>query len=147
MIRNAVPVDFPVLLRIDRSSFEPGIAYKADQLREFMDRPSASTLVAEIGGTIVAFLLMEVHSRQGSATLVTLDVDRDYRRQGIASQLLHKSEHILVASSVGRYRLEVDTHNHPAVRFYGRHGFHALGVLRNYYADGADAYLMLKNLA
>ena len=146
LIRHAITTDFDFLLEIDEASFPRGVAYDAAELSYFMSRVGAETIVAEINGTIVAFLIMEVHRNHRTATIVTLDVRQSERRCGLGSQLLKRSEEILADYGVEAYDLQVDVTNEAAVRFYKKHGFKGVRTLRNYYANGNDAYLMVKDL-
>jgi ribosomal-protein-alanine N-acetyltransferase len=146
LIRHAITADFEFLLEIDEASFPRGVAYDATELAYFMNRTGAETIVAEINGTIVAFLIMEVHRNHKTATIVTLDVRQSERRSGLGSQLLKRSEEILSDYGVESYDLQVDVTNGAAVGFYKKHGFKSIRILRNYYANGNDAYLMVKNL-
>ena len=63
LVRRAASKDFPTLLSIDQNAFPPGIAYDSEELSWFMERENAHTFVAEAGGKIVGFLLMESSSR------------------------------------------------------------------------------------
>ena len=146
LIRHAITADFEFLLEIDQASFASGVAYDAAELAYFMNRAGAETLVAEISGIIVAFLIMEVHRNHRTATIVTLDVRQSERRSGLGSQLLKRSEEILADYGVESYDLQVDVTNGAAIRFYKKHGFTTIRTLRNYYANGNDAYLMVKDL-
>ena len=146
LIRRATAADFPVLLDIDKDSFPPGVAYDSLELSYFMSRRGAQTLVLEEDGTIAAFLLMEVHRNTNTATIVTLDVREAFRRRGFASRLIEQSEEILAEHSIEVYDLQVDVENAVAIAFYTKHGFEPARVLRNYYSNGNDAYLMVKKL-
>ena len=146
LIRHANTGDFEVLLEIDVASFPGGVAYDAAELAYFMSREGAETIVAEVNGTIVAFLIVEVHRGHRTATIVTLDVQQSERRSGLGSQLLKRSEEILADHGVESYDLQVDVTNGAAIRFYKKHGFTTIRTLRNYYANGNDAYLMVKDL-
>ena len=146
LVRRAASKDFPTLLSIDQASFPPGIAYNSAELSYFMDREDAHTLVAESDGSIVGFLVMEIAPRRKSATIITLDIPEEHRRQGYASGLLVESEKILRERRVGRYDLQVDVHNEAAIAFYQKHGFETLRVLPHYYSNGNNAYLMTKQL-
>src|SRR5262249_1188707 len=95
LIRHALPADFSILLEIDQASFTGGVAYDAVELSYFMKRNGAETLVLEEDGSIVAFLILEVHRTRRSGTIVTLDVRDTHRRKGYAGQLLTRAEHIL----------------------------------------------------
>jgi ribosomal-protein-alanine N-acetyltransferase len=146
VIRHAVAADFHALLEIDEASFPGGVAYDAAELSYFMNRVGAETLVVEEDGTIVAFIIVEVHRTRRSATIVTLDVRDTHRRNGYGTQLLKRAEDILNDYGVEVYDLQVDVTNYPAIDFYKKHGFTTVRTLRHYYANGNDAYLMVKEL-
>jgi ribosomal-protein-alanine N-acetyltransferase len=146
LIRHAVRSDFPALLEIDVASFPSGVAYDSVELSYFMNRSGAETIVLEADASIVAFLIMEVHRNRRFATIVTLDVKEGHRRNGYATQLLVRSEEMLNNYGVEIYDLQVDVANTGAIRFYKRHGFETVRLLREYYANGNDAYLMVKEL-
>jgi ribosomal-protein-alanine N-acetyltransferase len=146
LIRRARTADFNTLLEIDAASFPGGVAYDAAELSYFMGLEGAETLVVEEPGGIVAFLIMEVHSTRRSATIVTLDVRETHRRSGYGTQLLSHAEDILINHGVEFYDLQVDVTNRAAIDFYKKHGFGKVRTLRNYYSNGNDAYLMVKEL-
>jgi [ribosomal protein S18]-alanine N-acetyltransferase len=146
LIRHAVPTDFETLLAIDVSSFPGGVAYDATELAYFMNHESAETIVLEASGKIVAFLIMEIHRTHRTATIVTLDVCDNERRKGYASRLLKRSEEMLLDYGVEAYDLQVDVTNAGAIAFYKKHGFTTVRTLRKYYANGSDAFLMVKEL-
>jgi ribosomal-protein-alanine N-acetyltransferase len=146
LIRHAIPADFETLLAIDVSSFPGGVAYDAAELSYFMNHQGAETIVAEVDGIIVAFLIMEVHRNRRTATIVTLDVRENERRNGFGTRLLERSEELLRDYGVEAYDLQVDVSNRGAIAFYKKHGFKMVRTLKNYYANGNDAYLMMKEL-
>ena len=146
LIRHAVRDDFETLLEIDKASFPRGVAYDAGELSYFMNRQGAETIVIEEGGTIVAFLIMEIHRNRRTATIVTVDVREDSRRKGYGTQLLIRAEEILGDYGIELYDLQVDVSNVKAIRFYKKHDFTLVRTLHNYYANGHDAYLMVKEL-
>ena len=146
LIRHAVPADFESLLAIDVSSFPGGVAYDATELAYFMNHEGAETIVLEANGKIVAFLIMEIHRTRRTATIVTLDVCENERRNGYGTQLLERSEEMLADCGVEAYDLQVDVTNIGAISFYEKHGFSTVRTLRRYYANGNDAFLMVKEL-
>ena len=147
LVRNAVSADFPTLLKIDKASFPPGIAYDFVELSYFMRRKGARTLVAEVDGDIVGFLLLEMISRRRAATIVTIDIRAERRRNGYGTELLDHSEQLLREAAISRYELQVDTANTSALEFYRKHGFAIVNTLKRYYANGNDAYLMVKEIS
>jgi ribosomal-protein-alanine N-acetyltransferase len=146
LIRHAVKADFETLLEIDQASFTSGVAYDAAELSYFMNRAGAETLVLEEDGQIVAFLVLEVHRTRRSGTIVTLDVREAYRRNGYGTQLINRAENILLQYGAELYDLQVDVKNRAAIRFYKKHGFQTVRTLSHYYANGNDAFLMVKEL-
>ena len=146
-IRRAGAADFPTLLAIDQSCFPPRVAYDRWELGHCMSQAGATNLVAEVEDQTVGFLVMESERGARRATLVTLDVLELYRNTGIGSLLLDHSEQILHEQNISRYRLQVDTSNENAIAFYRKHGFRTHQTLRDYYGNGADAYLMEKEIS
>jgi ribosomal-protein-alanine N-acetyltransferase len=146
LIRHAVQEDFEILLEIDEASFPGGVAYDANELAYFMNRDGAETIVVEEDGAIVAFLILEVHRNRRRATIVTVDVREHSRRKGYGSRMLMRAEEMLRDYGIEVYDLQVDVSNGKAILFYKKHGFNIVRTLRNYYANGNDAYLMVKEL-
>ena len=60
--------------------------------------------------------------------------------QGLAAQ----GAEMLVDYGVEVYDLQVDVTNAGAIAFYKKHGFKTVKTLRKYYANGNDAFLMVK---
>ena len=76
------------------------------------------------------------------AEVHTIGVDPDSHRGGIGTTLLRA----LLAEAGkrgGPVFLEVRTDNVPAIALYEKHGFHIIGLRKNYYQpSGADAFTM-----
>ena len=145
-IRPFAQTDFPILLAIDQGCFAPEIAYDEWELAHFLSSPGSRTLVAEADDNIAGFILVELRRKSSTATLVTLDVLEPFRKQRIGSLLLEAAEQILRSERIKQHSLQVDTGNIAAIHFYEHHGFQATDTLPNYYGNGADAYVMIKNL-
>jgi ribosomal protein S18 acetylase RimI-like enzyme len=146
IIRHATSEDFPVLLEIDAASFPEETAYNSEELSYFMNQEGAHTIVLERGGMIAAFLIVEVDHRRKTGTVVTLDVREEFRRLGFASQLIQRAEQIVAENDAWQFRLQVDVYNSGAIAFYEKHGFQRERKLKRYYADGHDAWQMIKTL-
>ena len=77
--------------------------------------------------------------------LVSIAVLPGYRRRGIGSSLLRET--IRAVRDVYRAEalyLEVRVSNTPAIRLYEKFGFRKVRRITAYYADGEDAYVMVK---
>lgn len=82
----------------------------------------------------------------GQTEILNFVVDEKYQRQGIGQKLF---DEILEDSKINKSEsvvLEVKVNNEKGIGFYTKNGFEIVNIRKNYYADGTDAYLMLKEL-
>lgn len=73
-------------------------------------------------------------------------VSRSFRRRGIASSLLARTESELAALGVRKIFLEVESDNAPAIALYERSGYVRYSGRKDYYGQGRDAELYCKKL-
>ena len=91
VIRDFQPEDFEILWRLDQECFPPGVAYSQQELRAYMRRRGAFTLVAteSAKGKVAGFIV--VHDGP-TGHVITIDVEAQARRSGVGSQLLRAAE-------------------------------------------------------
>jgi len=77
------------------------------------------------------------------AHIVSIAVDPDYQGKGIGNKLLQQALAWLVNSGF-KHVFFVD--NEVAINLYDKHGFEKVSVRKNYYQDGSDAFVMVKDL-
>ncbi|SCC78752.1 Acetyltransferase (GNAT) family protein [Bifidobacterium commune] len=83
----------------------------------------------------------------GKAEIMTVGVDNNYRRQGIAGRMLDWLINYARINDVGRISLEVLADNQTAQQLYHSRGFEDIGLLSNYYASqGKDCIKMVLDL-
>lgn len=145
VLRDATPADFDTLWRIDQECFVEGISYSKEELRHYMKRPRAFTIVEENGAHIAGFIVAESGVR-GPGHIITIDVLSASRRSGLGGRLLEAAEQRLLASGCRAVLLEVAVDNAAAIHFYTRHGYSVLKVLPRYYLDSVDGLMMGKRL-
>ncbi len=102
-------------------------------------------LVSEISGSVVGFITGRKTSRS-DARILMLAVLEPYRSLGIGSVLIRQFIESAGVYGVINIRLEVRTDNVRGIGFYQKHGFLVTSIMRNYYSDGSDAYVMWKQL-
>jgi len=102
-------------------------------------------LVAEDRGRVVGYVSAVIR-RDGTGHVVSICVDPDYRGRGIGKALMNEILKKLRESGVCRVRLEVRVSNEVARRLYERLGFKVVDRIDNYYPDGEDALVMVKDL-
>ena len=144
-LRDSAPPDFDTLYQVDQQCYPPGIAYSRRTLRTFLRMPGAVCRVAERDASIGGFILGVFES--SAAHIITLDVLKELRRQGLGTVLLEDLESIFAARGVARVELETAVNNAPAVAFWKSRGYRTVGVLERYYLDRIDAYWMVKTLS
>ncbi len=80
--------------------------------------------------------------------LVSIAVLREYRGMGIGSALLRETlKAVKEEYGAEAIYLEVRVSNYTAIRLYEKHGFRKVRLIRSYYRDGEDAYVMVKRFS
>lgn len=101
-------------------------------LSEHLENGCAATLVA-LGsdGTVLGYAGLLVVLDEGYITNVA--VRPEYRRQGIAGELLSVFHRFAEGNNMAFMTLEVRESNASARALYTKHGFTEVGVRKNYY--------------
>jgi ribosomal-protein-alanine N-acetyltransferase len=109
-------------------------------------KPSSICLGAFDGERLVGYLIV---SRYVDAWhVMNVAVAADYRRRGVASELLSALFEWTSADDRRGYTLEVRISNTGAIALYERLGFERRGVRRGYYTDNReDALIMWRDPA
>jgi [ribosomal protein S18]-alanine N-acetyltransferase len=157
-VRDFQLEDFENLWRIDQDCFPPGISYSRQELKFYVRRRGAITLIAasdpeksdpekfaarptqgEVAGFIVAHPGNTGH-------IVTIDVVVTARRFGVGSLLLRAAEDRLLSAGSRAVALETAVDNISALAFYKRHGYSVVKTIPRYYSNGVDALVLQKEL-
>jgi ribosomal protein S18 acetylase RimI-like enzyme len=172
-IRDFHPADFDTLWHIDLHCFPSGISYSRAELKYYMRRPGAFTLVAENRSAVstadpasgkrgedssplspnetsearaatAGFIVAEANRASGH--IITIDVIASVRRAGLGSLLLKAAEERLRAASCRSVGLETAVDNLSALAFYKRHAYSVVRTHPRYYSNGVDAFVLEKDL-
>lgn len=95
-----------------------------------------STLIAQLGSAVLGD---ELH-------ILDIMVAPEYRRQGLAQMLMARAEHEALESRCRLMLLEVRSSNAQATELYLKSGFEFIAERPNYYPDGEDAQVMMREL-
>lgn len=149
-LRDFRPSDFETLWKIDQQCFVPGISYSRAELRFYMRRPGAFTLVAEksqpeLAAETVGFVVAEINRNQ-AGHVITIDVVSRERRSGVGSLLLNGAEERLRSMNCNAVMLEAAVDNASALGFYKKHGYFVVKTEPRYYSNGVDAFVLRKDL-
>ena len=140
IIRRMTVEDVPAAHEIDASSFT--LPWPERSLRfEVTDNPAARCWAAELDGRLVGMLVLWMIVDE--AHIATIATHPDYRRQGIAKQLLVEALESAYTEGARSALLEVRAGNQAAQEMYRKYGFKVVGRRKRYYKDNyEDAVLM-----
>jgi ribosomal-protein-alanine N-acetyltransferase len=142
-IRRMGVNDLSGVLSIEKVSFRTpwseGIF--RDELLSSLCHSLVATVEEKIVGYICfAIIVDELHLRN-------ISVHKDFRRCGIASQMMSEMIRTSQERGVLWSTLEVRRSNTAAIKFYEKYGFEIKGIRRSYYRDtGEDAFIMWANV-
>ena len=115
----------------------PTKPWSADDFRDLKN--SGCEIIMSENGFIVYRIAVD------EAEIITIGVNPDFRRNGIASAMIEIIEKNLKNQGVKKLFLEVASNNMPAQKLYENMGFKTVGLRPKYY-DGVDAILMSKDI-
>jgi [ribosomal protein S18]-alanine N-acetyltransferase len=140
-LRKLTHTDLPQVMSIERRAFTSPWSLSMFVLE--LSKPSEIALAVvdqdRLAGYVVCARYDEAYH------IMSLAVDPDRRRQGIARILL---DGVIERGGVdANYTLEVRVSNTPAIALYESYGFQGVGTRTRYYADnGEDAIIMWRAL-
>jgi len=153
-VRDFRPENLETLWRIDQACFPPGISYSRQELKFYVRRRGAITLIAasdpeksatlSANGEIAGFIVAHPGN---TGHIVTIDVVASARRSGVGSLLLRAAEDRLRSAGSRAVALETAVDNVSALAFYKRHGYSVVKTIPRYYSNGVDALVLQKDLA
>lgn len=142
-IASASLRDLRQVLRLERACF--GVdAWPLLDVMSALVWPGGVRLKAAVDGRIIGLAIAEPAWSDGISMITTIGVDPEFRRRGVASELLARCESLLPGEKI---RLTVRVDNQPAIRLYERFGYAYLSRLLNYYRDGQAGLIMEKTSA
>lgn len=137
-------LDLPVIMKIEKASFDDPWSLNSF-IRELYHNPYAHYLIAVYSNTIAAYIGGWVVTDELHIT--NLAVSPEFRRKGIARELLKELELISIENGVVRATLEVRVSNKSAIKLYEKFGFLPVGCRPNYYINNnEDALIMWKEI-
>lgn len=98
-------------------------------------------LVAESGDTILGYCGMYQVLNEGDITNVAVNVE--YRRRGVAKELLLQLINIAKDRGVENITLEVRESNVPAIKLYEKIGFKEAGIRKNFYEKPVENAIIM----
>lgn len=115
----------------------PNKPWSADDFRGL--KQSGCEIIMSQNGFIVYRIAVD------EAEIITIGVNPETRRQGIASAMIGIIEKNIKNQGVKKIFLEVASNNTAGLKLYENCGFKTVGLRPKYY-DGIDAILMAKDI-
>lgn len=148
-IREMEPEDQQAVMALARSLAEFFPHDVIPVIRTSLDKNPV--LIGELGEELAAFLVYVVRDMQ-TAEIVWMGVKEEYHGLGLGTMMLDALEGIL--RQAGIHRLVGSTLSYTVpykpyekVRsFYYNRGFSSLGMQQDYYGDGMDRLILVKDL-
>jgi ribosomal-protein-alanine N-acetyltransferase len=139
-IRKMKLEDVEQVIAIDRVSFS--LPWPERSFRyELKDNPASRCWVAEAHGKIVGMIVVWLIVDE--AHVATIATHPEFRRQGIAKQLLsHALRHLSMEGARSSF-LEVRQSNIAAQEMYRKLGFEETGLRQRYYKDNDENALLM----
>jgi ribosomal-protein-alanine N-acetyltransferase len=140
------PDDFTQLYAVEEICFQPPFRFGRAYMRQIVASPEAATWMAEENVTIIGFAVVEwsVESDETTAYIQTIEVLPEFRRMGVAGELMRRLEDSALKAGASLIWLHADAENDAAKRLYERHGYTPKGREENYYPRGRAALIYVK---
>ena len=100
--------------------------------------------IGAFDGQLIGVITLSVSFED--ADLEGIVVKSEFRKGGVASKLFSLAQKTLKERGVNRLLLEVREGNIPAISFYNKQGFNKVSIRKNYYSDGENALVMVKEI-
>ncbi len=142
-VRKIDPTEIRTAMDISQRSLSE--RYSKELMHEIYGAWPDGFMVYSTESDILGFLAGK-RVTQSEARILMLATTEKYRSLGIGSELIENFVQTCRNYGIITVRLEVRIDNKRGIEFYQRHGFIVTSILRNYYSDGSDAYVMWKQL-
>jgi ribosomal-protein-alanine N-acetyltransferase len=132
------------ILEVERAAFaeEP---YSRAVFLDLYSECGELFLIAKLLGRIAGYIA--TCAGDGRAEIISLAVDPEHRRKGIAAALLEYTLERLRVFGVRLVELMVRVDNEEAIRFYRRFGFRRVQEVPGYYENGRAGLRMRRTVA
>lgn len=142
---NYVPMErrhLDGLVVVEEECFNSG--YGRSTFEKELENKIATYIVAEQDGRVLGYA--GLWNICGSADIMNVGVLKEYRRCGIAKNLLAKLEKHCLDNNIIEINLEVRVSNTPARELYKKLGYNEITVRKGYYDGKEDGVVMKKIL-
>ena len=141
-VRPFMPSDLTRVYEIESRSFKD--PYHPLFLLNLYQTYNQGFFVAEINSTVRGYATSRILTGKGH--VLAIAIDKGYTRRGIGTALINQSEEYFKKNGIKTIELEVRMSNMPAIKFYKSQGFREARIIPQYYKDGENGILLIKQL-
>lgn len=138
-LRSFLASDLDRILEIEGSSFTIDV-YSKTKFENLYKRHSNDFIVAELQGEIIGYII--AYDSGGFGDFDSVAVEPKFRHRGVGSLLVNFMLERFKKNGLKKASLEVRTANKTAIAFFGNLGFNIRGIIKGFYRDSGDAYIM-----
>jgi ribosomal-protein-alanine N-acetyltransferase len=139
----SVNIDNELLINQIQNTFNVLYKHNDELKNEFINNPYTKILAFIENNKVVGFIhINEIYDRYEINNIYVLE---EYRKQGIASQLMDSIIKLGKDTGIINITLEVKEDNINAINLYKKYGFVEKAIRKNYY-NGIDGILMEKEM-
>ena len=130
------------LYKIEEKCFDQE-AFSKRQIAYLLTDYNTIALAAKTNSNIAGFIIVQVEVEENTefGHIITINVAPNFRRQKIATKMVHEIENLLKQKGISECRLEVREDNHVAIKLYQTLGYQTVGKLERYYGLKHGLYL------
>ena len=140
---KSVNIDDELLINEIQNDFNEVYKQKNELKNEFINNPYTKVLVFIENNKVIGFIhINEIYDRYEINNIFVL---YEYRKKGIASQLMDNIIKLGKDTGIINITLEVRKDNVNAINLYKKYGFVEKAIRKNYY-NGIDGILMEKEM-
>jgi ribosomal-protein-alanine N-acetyltransferase len=134
-------IDEIVSLQLENGFFD---GWNEQMLKSGFNRGDFYCLGIKKDGKLIAFISFIL--AEDSCDICDVLVDKNHRRTGLANVLITDALKIIKNAGKKSAILEVRESNESAINLYKKFGFKMLTVRKNYYSDGENASILVKEI-
>jgi ribosomal-protein-alanine N-acetyltransferase len=153
-LRQFKPSDLDGVIRINRECLPEN--YSTLFFMNLFRRFPKMFIVAENSGEPVGYIMCRIETGIPSFKIlgitkkghvISIAVLPEHQKKGVGFLLVQEAMQAMVGYNAKECYLEVRTSNLPAIKLYKKLGFEITRTIKDYYADGEDAFVMARHLS
>ena len=140
-IRSFELPDLNSVFIIDKESFGED-CYPFFFFRQAYDMFNDLFVIAEINGEVVGYIIGSIIHNSQAGWIISMAVKKNYRKKGIATQLIQNLVDLFSKYKITKIYLTVDPENFDALNLYQKIGFINEKSSKDYFGKGNDRIVM-----